>query len=438
MPNDTNGHREGAPIENFKPGTIWTGDNLPILRGLNSETVDLIYLDPPFNSNQTYSAPIGSEAAGAAFKDTWTLNDTDDAWHGEIADKDHGIYQAISASEFTHGKSMKAYLIMMAVRMLEMRRVLKPTGSIYLHCDPTASHYLKLLMDAVFNRENFRNEIAWCYSIGGRPKNDFARKHDVILRYVLSDSFTFNSDDVRLERKKTHMREEIDSEGNVWQIKRDAKTGKIYRYPVKAGALCPDWWIEIEQLNRAEKERTGYPTQKPLALLERIIKASSNKGDLVLDPFCGCATTLIAAERLGRRWLGIDLSPKAVELVKIRMQKEKNLWERFNSIHRTDIPQRTDTSRPNPNYRTHKHELFGRQEGVCNGCKHAFPFRNFTVDHRVPQAKGGTDHIENLQLLCGACNSMKGKGTHEELIVKLQTAGLFSVFNSDSEARFII
>ena len=138
----------GTP--NWSNRTLWTGDNLDIMRGMNSETVDLIYLDPPFNSNKNYSAPIGSEAAGAAFKDTWSLSDVDEAWHGEVADKEPTVYAAIDVAGLTHGKSMKSYLIMMAVRLLEMRRLLKPTGSIYLHCDPTASHYLKTLMDAIF------------------------------------------------------------------------------------------------------------------------------------------------------------------------------------------------------------------------------------------------------------------------------------------------
>ena len=140
---------------------MWTGDNLAIMRGLNSASVDLIYLDPPFNSNKTYSAPIGSKAAGAAFKDTWTLDDVDMAWHGEIAEQSPAVYAVIDAAGVAHGSGMKSYLIMMAVRLLEMHRLLKPTGSLYLHCDPTASHYLKMLLDAVFGVANFKNEISW-------------------------------------------------------------------------------------------------------------------------------------------------------------------------------------------------------------------------------------------------------------------------------------
>ena len=146
---------------NFVDKTIWTGDNLDILRGINSECVDLIYLDPPFNSNKTYEAPVGSKAAGAAFKDTWTLSDLDVAWMGLIADEQPAIANLLHTASLTHGKGMQSYLTMMAVRLLAMRRVLKDTGSIYVHCDPTASHYLKLLMDAVFGQGNFRNEITW-------------------------------------------------------------------------------------------------------------------------------------------------------------------------------------------------------------------------------------------------------------------------------------
>ena len=168
---------------NVQNRTIFSNDNLPVLRGIDTESVDLIYLDPPFNSNRNYAAPIGSNAAGAAFKDTWTLSDVDNAWHGEIADREPALYQAIHAAELTHGKGMKSYLIMMAVRLLEMKRVLKKTGSLYLHCDPTASHYLKMLMDSVFGRKNFRNEVVWQRTSSHNDSSRFGRVHDIILSY---------------------------------------------------------------------------------------------------------------------------------------------------------------------------------------------------------------------------------------------------------------
>ena len=407
---------------NFANQTVWTGDNLDILRGMNTESVDLIYLDPPFNSNKTYEAPIGSEAAGAAFKDTWALSDVDEAWHGEIADREPALYAIIDAAGQSHGKGMKSYLIMMAVRLLEMRRVLKDTGSIYLHCDPTASHYLKLLMDAVFGQGQFGNEVIWNYRRYTARSNRFQREHDVILFYG-KDSPTFN---VVLEpygegsgKRDSHYKRDEKGRWFRWQKRRGQEAYKVY---LSEGRRAGDVW-QISHINASAKERVGYPTQKPLALLERIIKASSNEGDVVLDPFCGCATACIAAEKLGRQWVGIDISPKAADLVKLRLHNEIGLF--WQGTHRTDLPMRTDLGEL-PNYRTHKHTLFGKQEGFCAGCQVMFPFRNMTVDHIVPQSKGGTDHRDNLQLLCNVCNSMKGAGTQETFIAKLTSIGIRS------------
>ncbi len=184
---------------NWANRTIFTGDNLDIMRGMNSETVDLIYLDPPFNSNKNYAAPVGSKAAGAAFKDTWTLSDLDVAWMGLIADQEPAIYKLLETARLTHGKGMQSYLCMMAVRLLEMRRLLKPTGSIYLHCDPTASHYLKLLMDAAYGVRNFRNEITWKRTTS---HNDAAKNYgtlgDIVPFYTNGKKSTFNCEAVFL------------------------------------------------------------------------------------------------------------------------------------------------------------------------------------------------------------------------------------------------
>ncbi len=172
------------------------------------------------------------------------------------------------------------------------------------------------------------------------------------------------------------------------------------------------------------KERIGYPTQKPLALLERIIRASSNEGDMVLDPFCGCATACVAAENLGRKWVGIDLSPKAIELVNVRLRAAMgDLFHDRMVTARTDIPRRTDIDAPIP-YRQNRHVLFGEQEGRCNGCRTEFPFRIFEVDHKIPRSRGGTDHIENLQLLCAHCNRTKGDRPQEYLMARLQETGI--------------
>ncbi len=190
----TNPKREvpGRDRANFTSGTIWTGDNLHIMRGMNSESVDLIYLDPPFNSNRTYEAPIGSQAAGAAFKDAWTLDDVDVHEHGELADRNPAAYSVIEAARLSHGKSMQSYLIMMAVRLLEMRRILKSTGSIYLHCDPTASHYLKLLMDGIFGKDAFVNEIVWKRTSAHNSAKGWGPVHDTILFYGGSANYQWN------------------------------------------------------------------------------------------------------------------------------------------------------------------------------------------------------------------------------------------------------
>ena len=453
-------------VPNFTDKTIWTGDNLDVLRGLNSETVDLIYLDPPFNSNRDYAAPVGSQAAGAAFKDTWTLSDLDEAWMGLIADERPAIAYMLDAARQAHGKGMQSYLTMMAVRLLEMRRVLKETGSIYLHCDPTASHYLKALMDAILGHANFRNEIIWRRAVAkGNSSIRLARNHDVILSYGASqyarvEAFVPYDFDNLADKTKEQYRL-VDSNGRryqrtslinpnkdrpnltyeflgvrrVWRwtkerMQREYDAGNIIqtrsggvprfkRYlDNQRGMPLDDIWADIPAVSGDED--IGYPTQKPLKLLERIIAASSNVGDVVLDPFCGCATACVAAERLGRQWLGIDISPKAVELVNERLQGAiGDLFHNRLVTARTDIPRRTDVDAPK-NYRQNKHVLYGQQEGRCGGCRMDFPFKIFEVDHVIPSSKGGTAHIENLQLLCGHCNRIKGDREQSYLMARLK------------------
>ncbi len=407
-------------MTNFADKTIWTGDNLDILRGLNSESVDLIYLDPPFNSNRNYAAPVGSAAAGAAFKDTWTLSDLDVAWMGLIADEQPGMYKALEAAGLTHGKGMQSYLCMMAVRLLEMRRVLKDTGSIYLHCDPTASHYLKLVMDAIFGQRNFINEVVWYYRGAGIPKTARARRHDNLLWYAKQrGSHYFDPDPIRLPYAEATVERFSHYIGNV---RGGSNFGQQSLNP--KGKHPDDVITHIQPIAPSAKARIGYPTQKPIELLQDIISSSSNEGDVVLDPFCGCATACVAAENLGRRWVGIDISPKAVELVNMRLQQTMGeLFHHRLVTARTDIPRRTDIDAPR-HYRQNKHVLFGQQEGRCNGCRSAFEFRHLEVDHVIPQSGGGTDHIENLQLLCGHCNRVKGNRPQEYLVARLREMGM--------------
>ena len=255
---------------NWKNKTVFTGDNLPIMRGMNSESVDLVYLDPPFNSNKSYSAPIGSKAAGAAFKDTWALSDVKDVEHGMLADAHPALYCVIEAAKRSHGKGMMGYLIMMSSRLIELKRIMKPTASIYLHCDTTASHYLKLLMDSIFDKGNFRNEIVWCYRGAGYPKKDFGKRHDLIYRYSKAEDYIFNLDDVREEYATTT------KERFKHYIGNKRRSGDFGTQKLNPLGKHPDDWWQIQPIAPSAKERTGYPTQKPLALLDRIIKASSN------------------------------------------------------------------------------------------------------------------------------------------------------------------
>ena len=460
---------------NFVSGTIWTGDNLHIMRGMNGECVDLIYLDPPFNSNRNYEAPIGSKAAGAAFKDAWTLDDVDVCEHGELADRNPAAYSVIEAARQAHGKSMQSYLIFMAVRLLEMHRILKPTGSIYLHCDPTASHYLKLLMDGIFGPRNCRNEIVWRRTPAkALMTKRLATNHDLLLVYQLTDQATWNGnamfipyDPANLDPKIASKYRHKDADGRLYQLdnltnpnpnrpnltyeflgvtkvwrwtrermqatydaglivqSRPGSVPRLKRYlDEQRGRPLGDVWGDISPINSQAQERLGYPTQKPLALLERIIEASSNPGDLVLDPFCGCATTLVAADRLQRKWAGIDLSPLAIKLVNERIAEDRAATKQakynpviggslFGVTALTEPPSRTDLG-DLPNYRTHRHRLYGVQEGVCVGCDTHFPFRVMDVDHILPRSRGGTDHPDNLQLLCSGCNRSKGNKTMAE------------------------
>ncbi|MEK8017727.1 MAG: DNA methyltransferase [Candidatus Parabeggiatoa sp.] len=307
---------------------LYLGDCLDILRNeleIKPESVDLIYIDPPFNSKRNYNVFFDDkeiQTQRVAFEDTWSLHSVGDSLteldtihHDKLLDL-LNAYQNIAPQVFP-------YLVMMTLRIIELHKVLKPSGSFYLHCDPTASHYLKTVCDAVFGNKHFRNEIIWCYSIGGKSKKNFGKKHDVILFYTKSHdgSHTFNEKGASIPRKpNSHMKLKKDSNGRLYQEKVDKKTGKVYTYYLDDGKIAEDYWIDIETLNREEKERLGYPTQKPKALLERIIKASSNEGDIILDAFCGCGTTIDTAESLNRQWIGIDIASFAVSLIKRRLQ----------------------------------------------------------------------------------------------------------------------
>lgn len=308
---------------------LYYGDNLDILRRyIQDESVDLIYLDPPFKSDQSYNIIFQerngtkSRAQIKAFEDTWHWDFSAARTWTEIVEKSSNRRLAdlmVAMRKFLGDNDMMAYLVMMAIRSQELHRVLKPTGSIYLHCDPTASHYLKLVMDAVFGHRQFRNEIVWHSDIGSRPKYDFKRKHHILFRYTKTKKCTYN--DPRMPALNPDRYDKVDTDGRRYFVRGDSGK-KCY---LDEGIPADDVWTFVREkqfrsLNSMSKERLGYPTQKPEALLERIIKASSRKGDVILDPFCGCGTTVVVAERLKRKWIGIDVTCLAVDLMEKRLR----------------------------------------------------------------------------------------------------------------------
>jgi len=308
--------------------TLYYGDNLTVLREhVADESVDLIYLDPPFKSNQDYNVLFAeqdgsrSEAQIRAFKDTWRWDEGAARSYQEIVSRGpEKVAQVMEAFRAFLGESdMMAYLAMMAPRLVELRRVLKPTGSIYLHCDPTASHYLKILMDATFGPKHFRNEVIWRYRRWPAKSRQFQKMHDTIFFYSKAHdgSHVFST----LYGYEKLAESTLKTFGTKKQLA-DFSSGHRKPSTVDEETVGPplsDVW-EVSVIAPIGKERLGYPTQKPEALLERIIKASSNEGDTVLDPFCGCGTSIAVAQRLGRRWIGIDITHLAVGLIKHRLR----------------------------------------------------------------------------------------------------------------------
>ena len=445
---------------NWDNRTLFHLDNLEVLRGMNSNSVDLIATDPPFKKGRDFHAKPTSISRGARFQDRWSweidvhkdwLNQIQDDWSEvwEVVDAANAIYMKKTKANLSRprdevGSDMGAFLCFMAVRLIEMRRILKPTGAIYLHCDHTASHYLKAIMDAIFGTKNFRNEIVWCYGAGGSSKKQFPRKHDVILFYSKGNRWTFNYEDKGLRVPYSQITLDMhytkrDEDGRLYRIQK----GKYKTY-ADEGKLMPDYWTDIGGQTATSpimKEYTSYPTQKPLALYERIITASSNPHDVVLDPFCGCATTCIAAEKLNRQWVGIDIWEGAHEVVLKRLKKECNLagpdggaegrlFTDGDLLYRNDVPVKTEqeeTSGPMlfPIYREAKKpwEELDRQEVralmakwqtltlsglvVCAGCGRELEKEFMQLDHITPRKDRGSNFIDNRIFMCGPCNRRK-------------------------------
>ena len=464
---------------NFKNRTLFHGDNLDFLRGMNSESVHLIATDPPFNKNRDFHATPDSLAAGARFKDRWRWEkDVHEEWTDSIIDDFPAVWEVITAARAAYGDDMGAFLCWLGVRLMEMRRVLRQDGAIFLHIDDTASAWVKCLMDAIFGWKNLRNEIVWQRR---HDKHNLARKSmgrivDYILWYAKSPSHTYNIQYLPYsEEYICSMYKHSDARGRyrllpctnesggnkiyefrgvkrAWRFKPErmramyesdllyqAKPGSPYQYKKylkdAKGIKIDSLWTDIP--GARGNERTGYPTQKPLALYRRIIAASSNPGDIVLDPFCGCATTPVAAEQLGRQWIGMDIWQGAEDIVLARLQDEwlftpdaaeKKMFPHVVHI-KTAPPARTDENevaasalrlkiqRPSEPWQRITHRgmtniLAAAQasEGgvICAGCGRVLEREFMQLDHITPKAGNGENHILNRILLCGPCNRRKG------------------------------
>ena len=426
---------------NFANRTLYHGDNLDFLRGMNSGTVNLIATDPPFNKSKDFHATPDSLASGASFQDRWSWHDDiHDDWLISLMRDEPEVYRVITTAKEVWGDDMGAFLCWLGVRLLEMHRILRDDGSLYLHIDHTAHAWAKCLLDAIFGRRNFRNEIVWAYTGPSNTRRWFPRKHDTILFYAKSDQTQFSRDAVRIPYNDETLARRGRAEGQRSIIAPSVEnTGRRNDDEVEErfgeGKVPEDWWVGIAALTN-QRENTRFPTQKPLALYERIIQASSNPGDLVLDPFCGCATTPIAAERLGRQWVGMDIWDQAYQIVLDRLETEGLAVESrpkrggqqvltFGDIsYATTPPQRTDSGETAtlvlrtptgsggqryPAPRTQHGRLLLDIGPFCQGCgaDYNFDTRVLEVDHINPRSQGGTDAYDNLTLLCPPCNKEK-------------------------------
>ena len=455
--------------QNFPDNVLYNMDNLDVLRGMNSETVDLIATDPPFNKKRNRAASAGMYEDAWRWEDDPSMVDRPDQWlwqpvHriwlDQIKDENPALFSVIEATRLTQDDDTAAFLCFLGVRLLAMHRVLKPTGSIYLHCDHSANAYIRMVMDAVFGAKNFRNEIAWCYKTRPQAKKHFGRKHDTILFYskTATDQFNWKAVARPLSEESKKKYRLTDKEGRRYRLQGRGITNSPIRsakdvnpeweekHPElvvrdylenKIGVALEDWWIDIGIINQAASERTGSPDQKPLALYERIIKASSNSGDLVLDPFAGCATTPIAAHNLGRRWVGIDRREDAayhitnrllglgINVDEFKVQQQALIPELQGSCEiRYEAPVRTDggeTAAPGlaqvfnqrrpalMSHREMKNLLIQHCGLFCWGCNFIAPDpRHLALDHINPKADGGSNDLDNRSLMCTPCNTAKG------------------------------
>ena len=485
------------PEQNFSDRVLYNMDNLDVLRGMNSETVDLIATDPPFNKKRNRAASASQYEDAWRWADAPSMQERPDQWlwqpvHriwlDQIQDENQALFQVIEATRLTQDDDTAAFLCFLGVRLLEMHRVLKPTGSIFLHCDHSANAYIRMVMDAIFGNENFRNEIVWQRTITrkGNLTRGLANDTDMIFRYSKSNDFVWHPEAVtipynldELDAKTLGKYNQFDANGRRYQLtalvspKQDPKSSRTYevmgvtrtwrwtkermgqeiaagrvvqtkpgnvpryiRYlDEQKGKTLNNVWTDIPALNSQAKERRGSPDQKPVELYERIIKAASNDNDIVLDPFAGCATTLVAAQNRGRRWVGIDRREDAAYHIADRLLDLGINVNEFQAQQQALMPEiqaaceiryippvRTDDGDSGPHlgpvYRRRKPatmtraammEIIAAQWGIrCWGCGFEPPSVEFLeLDHIRPAAEGGSNELENRAPLCGPCNKRK-------------------------------
>lgn len=487
--------------------TLFIGDNLPVLRGINSESIDLIATDPPFNKGVKafegiVTAAEDAEGKPVSYKDVWTWGDVQAEWTNAISTEHPALYSVIQAANASAGDDMGAFLCWLAVRVLECHRVLKPTGSMYLHIDHTAHAYVKTMMDAIFERKNFRNELVWRRATSHNDARQYGRIHDTILYYVKTDKATWNGQTIAMPKTKEEMQtaypqrdvrgpvrfsdltgagvaggesgkawrgydvsargrhwappkssdyaiyieqnfipgyrkikgvherlDALDAAGLIHHPKRGVWPGLKRYAAADKGNMPQDLILEPMGFTNYNKgpENTGYPTQKPLALYGRMLEASTNPGDIVLDPFAGCATTCVAAERLEpkRQWIGIDINVEAEDVLRDRLQRELTAGMNWNDTVTVskDLPKRTDkretvapelrvVSRKRNAPRLPAREIRERlkiEDGQrCQGCGWKPPYLDYLqVDHKKPRSLDGADEMDNYTLLCDPCNRLK-------------------------------
>ena len=453
---------------NWKNRTLFHGDNLDFMRSMHSETIDLVATDPPFNKSRDFHATPDSLGAGGSFQDRWRWDeDVHRDWTDQLENDQPKLLNVIENARFSHSDSMAAYLCFMAVRLLEMHRLLKPSGSIFLHCDPTASHYLKMVMDAIFGVKNFQNEIVWCYTdpAGRRNTAYYKRTHDCIFWYAKSrrhcQTFELHMAPLAESTIKRYGKY-FDERGQIsYSHLKDTNPGvflalkgvpddldQVWMDRAK-GTVAGDWWTDIPPIRRKggkqkAREKVMWPTQKPLQLYSRIINSVTCEGDIVMDPFCGCATTCVAAEILGRQWVGIDIWKDAPDVVRARLEAEglhapkytrrssenKRIFLFKEDFEFTSVlPERVDdeevvadrlptllrkslASWERMSNGEIRKELVNAQKDsagwvICAGCGRQLESEFMQLDHINPKSGTGKNDLSNRILLCGPCNGKK-------------------------------